>query len=1187
MIKKLNGVFLIFFVICTICFAKLNGDYLHQITTKYITEHLNWAKPLEKGKIKCLFLVPRHGAREVVELWQRMDIEFESFTAWWQGQIAVEDMYEGAIEGTTNKEKNTEIISKLEKDYDVIIVSIGFDVLPAEAKYKIFEKAYKGTGIVFLNPNNSIDRVYKKVFVEKIDASDAFLNTPAEGIPSLGNNFFRGYKYGNGRILIMKGGAQGAWSGYYGGTSLTVPEKYSRFWKSHYENNMVAIAKAVMWASKREPVFSMRNANFKNGDKFIQTELPKELKFGITGDKNKIVNVNLRLRDEWNEMIDEKTIKTKIEEGEKQISYNLPFLKQGNFYLDFIIYNEKKNIENFGFFTFSVDSTIGKVNIATEKDWYDKGEKIKGVVELENTLKEKGEIIIKIVDSPNKKIWVKKSYLIEPEQKNLNFEIDFGKFPALYGFIEAEIIQNNRVLVKSEKGISFPDREMPLYPSFVWSFNETPYPEFYLPQLTKAGFDALQANPEISAMFNLKTWPMLTRIFLFVNRNAPQEKKGWMQFVGIDKALPKFEDEIKKIDPNLDSKKIIEIGDFSYYNPVIRKIYGLNLKKQVKNYFPAYPTLYYNLGDENSYTIEGGYSPGENAEFIKFLEKKYKKIENLNKEWEEDFKSFEDVKHYFVEDMRKGKKYVAYCDHVKFVSKEYADAHLDAAEAIKEVDPYAYVGAEGSPSGDIEYILSKLDVWGPYSDTIENELLRCFGKNKLRTIWWGGYVGTHGGRNEVPTPLWNYLLSGIVNGNSFFMAGPWNEGFLSVDLSYARYFESMFPHLKKLEDGIAPLLIINELKNYGIAVYYSFTSQILSGFGENKFLPLSSSCSPLIQFCYRNGFNFDFLNSEMLKNGKLNDYKILFLFGSSSIHPEDKKKIEEFIKKGGIVIADINPGICNENGKLLDKSQFSEILGFDLKPAEDFTLKNVEIDREIKGKSIKLKVNNVSAASGLDPFIVKQYGNGFFILLNFNLSSVFNSSPSISDFDNFLLDILSICGIKKQVNIENFTGTIARIALRKGDDFEILGALLYYGKVGDRITLKLNQDNEKYIYRVDEGFLKQGNEIQDTLSTSPSFLLYSIFDQKQEKPEIKVENNTINAGEKINVNFVSKKENRIYRIRLLKENSEIYQKIIQSNQTSFQIPVAYNETPGNYLLELTDVLTGLKERVNILVRGQK
>jgi hypothetical protein len=120
------------------------------------------------------------------------------------------------------------------------------------------------------------------------------------------------------------------------------------------------------------------------------------------------VNVNLRLRDEWNEIIDEKMIKTKIDEGGKQISYNLPFLKQGNFYLDFIIYNEKKNIENFGFFTFSVDSPIGKVNIATEKDWYDKDEKIKGVVELENPLKEKGEIVIKIVDSPNKKIWVKK-----------------------------------------------------------------------------------------------------------------------------------------------------------------------------------------------------------------------------------------------------------------------------------------------------------------------------------------------------------------------------------------------------------------------------------------------------------------------------------------------------------------------------------------------------------------------------------------------------------------------------------------------------------------------------------------------------------------------------------------------------------------------------------------------------------
>ena len=65
-----------------------------------------------------------------------------------------------------------------------------------------------------------------------------------------------------------------------------------------------------------------------------------------------------------------------------------------------------------------------------------------------------------------------------------------------------------------------------------------------------------------------------------------------------------------------------------------------------------------------------------------------------------------------------------------------------------------------------------------------------------------------------------------------------------------------------------------------------------------------------------------------------------------------------------------------------------------------------------------------------------------------------------------------------------------------------------------------------------------------------------------------------------------KKENRIYRIRLLKENSEIYQKIIRSNQNGIQIPIAYNDKTGKYLLEVTDVLTGLKENIDIFIKGE-
>ncbi|MGB9642421.1 MAG: beta-galactosidase [Candidatus Ratteibacteria bacterium] len=1178
---KLKFVLAITLFFCVLpCLAKHNGDYLNKITTKYITPHLTWAKPLVDRKITCLFLVARHGAREVVELWQRLDIDFDGFTTWWAGELAKEDMYEAAIEGTSKREKKAEILAKLEKKFDAIVISCGFDILPAEARVKILEKAYNGTGLIFFDP--SIDRVYKKVFTEKVDAGEAFIGAPIEGIPGFRKNFFKGYKYGNGRILIMSGGPMGGWSSYYGGTSLTVPETYSRFWKAHYENNMVAIAKALLWVTKRQPSCFISQQSFSNGESFDQASLPKDLQFTLVGAPGENYHIMLRLRDEWNKVIEEKSVKIKISGNQANIPYTVPFLKSGKYYLDYIVRDEKKIVMDFGYSVFTITSSVGNVSITTEKNYYDKGEKIIGTLEIENPLKETASALVQIFDSPSEKIWYRKVMPLEPGQKQLNFEFTLTEFPTLYGYIEAEIIQNGMVLTKCEKGLSFPCRTMPLYPSFVWSFNTTPYPEFYLPQLIKAGFDALQAEPETSAKFNLRTWPMVTRIFLTVDTSP--ERKGWMGLSGIKNALPRNEDIIKKIDPEMTSKKLIEIGDFSLYNPVIKEVFKEGIRRQVRKDFPP---LFYNFGDENAYRLEGGYSPSENKEFIKFLRERYGNIERLNEQWGESFKNFEEVKHYYLEDIRKLKNYAAYMDHTMFVAKEYADAHHIAAEAVKEVDPDAFVGAEGSPSGNLEYIISKLDVWGPYSDTIENELMRCFGKDKLRTIWWGGYVGTHGGRNEVPIPLWRYLLSGIVNGNSFFMAGPWNEGFLSVDLSYASYFEKMFPHIKKLKDGIAHLLITNDLKNYGIAVLYSYPSAVMSYFGEKKFVPLSSSCSSLINFCYRNGFNFDFLNSTMIKQGALQRYKILFLFGATCISDEEKEAIEGFVKNGGIVISDLNPGISNEFGKLLEKSSFSSLFGYDIHPVEDFVLQEVRVDRQINGKKVHLFAQNIPCSPDGEVFKFNTNGKGMAILLNFTLSSIFNNIASINDFDNFMLDLLSLADIKKEVTIEDFPGTIDRIVIRKARDFEILGVIAYmYNFSGER-NIKIKLDSGYYVYQVDRGFFQQGSEITDKMTYSPVLFLYSLFKEKQESPKIRIESKNVRQGESIQLDFPVQKESRIYRVRVVGGENEIYQRIITSDTKHLSIPVAYNEQIGKYTVEVTDVLTGLNSQETINIQGTK
>ncbi len=56
-----------------------DGAYLNKVTTKLETAHTKWAKPYARGRLKVLFVIPRTVApREIVELWQRFDIEFEA-----------------------------------------------------------------------------------------------------------------------------------------------------------------------------------------------------------------------------------------------------------------------------------------------------------------------------------------------------------------------------------------------------------------------------------------------------------------------------------------------------------------------------------------------------------------------------------------------------------------------------------------------------------------------------------------------------------------------------------------------------------------------------------------------------------------------------------------------------------------------------------------------------------------------------------------------------------------------------------------------------------------------------------------------------------------------------------------------------------------------------------------------------
>src|SRR5512143_3837965 len=55
---------------------RMEPDFF-QVTEEYVSPHIPWAKPYAGGKVRALFIVPRYSVREIIELAERMDLDYQ------------------------------------------------------------------------------------------------------------------------------------------------------------------------------------------------------------------------------------------------------------------------------------------------------------------------------------------------------------------------------------------------------------------------------------------------------------------------------------------------------------------------------------------------------------------------------------------------------------------------------------------------------------------------------------------------------------------------------------------------------------------------------------------------------------------------------------------------------------------------------------------------------------------------------------------------------------------------------------------------------------------------------------------------------------------------------------------------------------------------------------------------------
>lgn len=389
-----------------------DGAYLHEVKTEFITPHLTWAKPYARKKLKVFCLTPMSMApREVVELWQRLDIDFTAAT------VGMPDRFDRvvgflgpwafSVQGSTRAEKEAEILRKLKSPYDVLVIGdVSFDILPPSIQLAILQQVDDGAGLVYVFDPRTKLPLFQKPSDE--DGELLFNGLPWSISPSLSvfkdkpDQLLRRFRLGKGRIVQI------AWAHYsyphYGGHGFTPPEPFSPRWHFDYEHYMQTLIKAILWAAPTEKRPNIVWLKVSEGFKVNQSDGAK-VEFALANRSQKSFQGILRqiIRNRFNETVAKSEHPVSIGAGQTQtvtvfVPANLP---AGDYALDLQIFTAVKpfSVEQFGSFGFKVEAPFAIAAFLDELKFLDREKATEGIVKFNSPAPENAKFRLSLTDT--------------------------------------------------------------------------------------------------------------------------------------------------------------------------------------------------------------------------------------------------------------------------------------------------------------------------------------------------------------------------------------------------------------------------------------------------------------------------------------------------------------------------------------------------------------------------------------------------------------------------------------------------------------------------------------------------------------------------------------------------------------------------------------------------------------------
>ncbi len=361
-------------------------------------------------------------------------------------------------------------------------------------------------------------------------------------------------------------------------------------------------------------------------------------------------------------------------------------------------------------------------------------------------------------------------------------------------------------------------------------------------------------------------------------------------------------------------------------------------------FWSPYRPLFYSLGDEPGIADLAAYwdfdfSDYALADMRDWLRRRYPTLTALNRQWSTDFESWDLVTPLTTNQAmrREGDNFSAWADHKDFMDHAFAEALQMGNDAVRSVDPDAYVGIGGAQMpgwGGYDYarIARSLTAIEPYDIGNNIEILRSLNP-KLAVVTTSFATGPWEKHR-----IWYELL----HGNRGLIIWDDKNGFVTKEGALGPRALEVQPYYTELRNGIAALLIASRRQADPIAIHYSQASMRTewmlaqrpkgeawvnrtssSERRDSEFLRLRESFCRLMEDL---GFQYNFVAYDQLERGELirGGYRVLILPRSSSLSAAEAAAIRDFLDRGGAVLAEGAPGVFDEHSRRLDQPQLDD-----------------------------------------------------------------------------------------------------------------------------------------------------------------------------------------------------------------------------------------------------------------------